>query len=363
MRARGLEKRSYDMKRSILIIASFGLAVACGDDGAADPEGTTTDDPTTESSATLTTTTDPATTDPTTTTDPATTDPATTDPDTSGDTSTGSESSSTDPGESSSSTGDESVAVTIQFAATIGGEPFACGTTYPAYGSTAVDVTPVDARFFVQDLRLVRADDGEEVPVVLDVESPWQAETVALVDFEDGTGECSEAGGDEATRTVVTGTAPAGDYDGVVFTLGVPQDLNHEDPLTLPLPLDAGSMTWGWLFGYKFAKLELVEVVDEGEPGYVAFHLGSTGCEGMPGVDEIECSLPNRADVTLTDFDHTTDNVVLDLDALFGGLDMTLDTQCHSFQPDTCPWFFDMSGVDFATGMPTGTQAIFFAGD
>ncbi|MBC8067303.1 MAG: metallo-mystery pair system four-Cys motif protein [Deltaproteobacteria bacterium] len=332
------------------------LAIACGDDGAADPQGTTTDSPTTETGSATLTTTDPATTEPT------TTEPATTDPDTSGETtvadSSGTESSGTTDG-GSTDTGEESIAVTISFAATIGGEAFACGTTYPGFGTSAVDVTPQDLRFFVQDLRLVRADDDTQVPLVLDVESPWQSETVALIDFEDGTGACSEAGGDDATRTLVVGTAPAGDYDGVVFTLGVPEDLNHADPLTLPLPLDAGSMTWGWLFGYKFTKFELLQVVDEGTAGFVAFHLGSTGCEGMPGVGDITCTLANRAEITLTDFDHATDTLVLDLDALFGGLDMTLDTQCHSFQGDTCPPMFESIGVDHATGLATAGQVAF----
>lgn len=262
--------------------------------------------------------------------------------------------------ESSGTTGDAVTEVSIDFAAFVGDQPFACGMTYEGIGTPPVAVEPRDLRFYVQDLHLLRASDGEPVPVVLDVEEPWQAETVALLDFEDASGACAEGGGNPETRTIVTGTVPADDYDGITFTVGVPEDLNHGDPLFLPPPLGASSMTWGWLYGFKFIKVELQQVAEGGPIGNGVFHLGSNGCSGNPGVGDVECSLPNRADVELAPFDWASQTVALDAGALFGDTNLALDSQCHSFQPDVCPPVFDRIGVDFDTGMPGPTQVAFF---
>ena len=262
-------------------------------------------------------------------------------------------------GESSGTTGEAVTPVSISFAALVGGQPFACGVTYESVGTPPVTVEPRDLRFFVQDLQLLRASDGEPVPVELDVDAPWQAETVALLDFEDSTGACAEGGGNPEMRTVITGTVPTDEYDGVAFTIGVPEDLNHGDPLFLPPPLGASSMTWGWLFGFKFIKVELQQVVEDGAAGDGLFHLGSNDCSGNPGTGDVECSLPNRAVFELAPFDWTSQSAAIDVGALFGDTNLSLDSQCHSFQPDVCPPVFDRIGVDFDTGLPTPAQVVF----
>lgn len=258
----------------------------------------------------------------------------------------------------SGTTGADNLAVTIDFAAFIGDEPWACGQTYTDVGTPPTDVEPRDLRFFVQDLQLVRTSDDVAVPVVLDVDVPWQAETVALVDFEDGTGACADGGGNPETRTFITGTVPAGDYDGISFTVGVPEDLNHGDPLFLPAPLQASSMTWGWLYGYKFIKVELQHDVVEGPLGGGLFHLGSNDCAGNPAQEDVTCGLPNRAVVELDGFNPASSTIAIDVGALFADTNMTLDTQCHSFQAE-CEPLFDRIGIDFATGLPSATQAAF----
>ena len=83
--------------------------------------------------------------------------------------------------------------VTIRFAAEFAGKPFACGQSYNL-GSPAVAATPSDMRFYVSEVALVRAD-GTAVPVALDTDNRWQANGVALLDFEDGTGPCAAGGG------------------------------------------------------------------------------------------------------------------------------------------------------------------------
>src|SRR5690606_38379560 len=80
--------------------------------------------------------------------------------------------------------------VTIEFAAKVGDEDFACGQVYSGVGSSGVDAAPQDLRFFVSDVRLIDAS-GREEPVAIAARAPWQAADVALLDFEDGSGLCA----------------------------------------------------------------------------------------------------------------------------------------------------------------------------
>ncbi len=107
--------------------------------------------------------------------------------------------------------------VTIQFAAQVNGQPFACGQRYAGIGTSGSTITPGDLRFFVSDVQLVEAS-GRTVPVTLTQDGMWQLEGITLLDFEDGSGPCRN--GTTATNTAVRGTTPAGHYTGLRFTLG-----------------------------------------------------------------------------------------------------------------------------------------------
>ncbi|HEX4341584.1 MAG TPA: MbnP family copper-binding protein [Polyangiaceae bacterium] len=256
--------------------------------------------------------------------------------------------------------------VTLRFKATVGAKPFACGTTYDGQGKTKVAVEPRDFRFYVQDVRLV-GEHGADVPVALATRSPWQTPDVALLDFEDGTGTCVDGNAD--TNDVITGTVPRGKYTGVVFVNGIPDGLNHGDPLHLPAPLQVGTMTWGWLFGFKFVKAELGAVATPGgdaEPGLGLIHLGSTGCNnvddgGMPNFGApptVACTQANRNEVRLDGFDPGVNSVVADLGALFAGTDLSVNNQCHS-EGDSCSTEFAALGLDYTTGAHTTTQSVY----
>jgi uncharacterized repeat protein (TIGR04052 family) len=248
--------------------------------------------------------------------------------------------------------------VTIRFKAQVGRQDFACGRTYFGLGSTNTSARPQDFRFFVQDLKLIRSD-SVEVPVQLDVRAPWQLQHVALIDFENATSDCAGEGTPE-TNTIITGSVPDGSYTGISFTNGIPEDLNHDDPVTSPAPLSAyPALSWGWLSGYRFFKAELLPL-PAGDNRALA-HVGSTSCSGSPSAGTVTCARPNRNRVVLRNFNPRSGTVVADLAAVFAGTALNADQQCHSTPANLCTPMFSALGVNFGTGQALATQSVFTA--
>jgi uncharacterized repeat protein (TIGR04052 family) len=265
--------------------------------------------------------------------------------------------------------------VTIRFEARVGDEPFACDRTYRGVGTSSVEVEPRDLRVFVQDLALVRAEDGVEVPVALDEREGVQRTDVTLLDFENDQGSCVGVGGTPATNTIVTGWVPADKYDGVAFTNGVPEEVNHQNPIDLTAPLVAGPLHWNWNGGFLFFNAQLRAVSgdapspepadnDGGESadagssqdqaqGAAIVHIGSTLCSPNQG-----CGKPNRNRVHLPDFDLATQRIVLDLAALFADVDLRESTTCHAVGVE-CGVFFPPLGIDYESGRAAKTQTMY----
>lgn len=239
--------------------------------------------------------------------------------------------------------------VTVRFKAKVFERDFACGQTYDAMGSTHIQVEPADLRFYVQDLSLVDSN-GNEVPVKMKTRDPWQTDEVALLDFEDNSGACGA--GNELTNAEIQGTVPAGAYDGVVFTNGVPEALNHADPLDAPAPLQFQELTWGWLTGFRFFVAEVHAVHDDADPsagGVGALHVGSSSCSGDPKRGAATCAHDNRNQIRLADFDPDENVVVVDIGPVFQDTDLTRDAQCHSSGMYCAPMFKSV-GLDFDSG-------------
>jgi uncharacterized repeat protein (TIGR04052 family) len=251
---------------------------------------------------------------------------------------------------------DDEVAVTIKFAARVGDEKFACGETYAGVGTADTEVTPTDLRFFVQDVELITTS-GKAVPVKLDVRKPWQSKDVVLLDFEDGSGECGE--GNEETNVRITGTVPRGSYSGIRFSNGVPEALNHADPADAVDPLaEFDGLSWGWLGGFRFTKVEVREVTDADEWGCAVAHIGSTACTGNPQAGTVECGKPNRNLVELDNFDADADIIVFDVAKLFAETDVSEMSECHS-TGSSCNTMFEAFGVNLKTGEPLNDQSVF----
>jgi uncharacterized repeat protein (TIGR04052 family) len=207
------------------------------------------------------------------------------------------------------------VSITFQVAddnTTTAVDAFSCAGTMTV---ATRSLTPRDLRFWVSELKLVKAD-LTTVDVTLDQDGVWQYRNAALLDWETGDGSCN-ASGTTGTHKVITGSAPSGDYIGVQFTLGLPQSLNMLRSSDSPAPLNTGAMYWSWTGGYKFTKVEFLDGATA-----TSLHVGSTGCTAYaPGtVEPVTCAKAFRGQILVTDpagFDPTSQRIVLNLNTLF----------------------------------------------
>lgn len=268
---------------------------------------------------------------------------------------------------------DDTVPITLAFAGEFAGEPFDCTARFEDVGASGASVTVADYRLYVSRVRLLGAD-GTETPLALDEDGRWQGDGVALLDFEDATGHC--ANGTPPVNATVSGRAPAGDYTGVAFDVGVPFESNHGDPTLAGSPLNLTALFWNWRGGYRFLRVDLTGIEGAGTAdaahademrqadetkhgagrrtgatsghdvatppaagahagahgGGWALHVGSSGCTApTPTTPPDACAAPNRIEVVLEDFDVATDTVVVDPARALADVDVTSNT------PDTAP--------------------------
>ena len=134
-------------------------------------------------------------------------------------------------------------------------------------------------------------------------------------------------------------------YKKARFSLGVPFELNHLNPLTQSSPLNVSSMFWVWQTGHKFARIELENQHDDW-----LFHLGSVGCQS-PSVmrsPQNACRYPNlfSVEVELND----TKQIYFDLEALTANIQLSSTTSCQSEHDNpSCQQLFNhLQNVDAA---------------
>ena len=245
--------------------------------------------------------------------------------------------------------GGQRLSAPIRFVAKVGTQPFSCGTTYAGLGLSNTSYQPKDLRFYVHDIRLV-SHEGDAVKFDLANDGAFQKDGIALLDFEDATGLCSN--GTAATHTQLTGSLPQNHYHLLKFTLGVPFAQNHQDATTALAPLNNSGMWWNWNGGYKFMR---IDGNTTGLPGGHNLHLGSTGCvdDGNGGVSS--CDRPNRPEVSLTGFDPLATTIVIDYAAVVAASDLATNgggpPGCMSGTADPeCGPVFDRLGIDVADG-------------
>ena len=261
--------------------------------------------------------------------------------------------------------------VELRFLAEVNGQAFECGQSYKNIGTTRSTMTPNDFRMFVSQVQLMTAE-GKTVPVQLVQDNTWQLEGIALLDFENGQGPCRN--GTPPMNTVVRGTAPAGQYTGVKFTVGIPFERNHGDPTVAPAPLSSTAMFWTWQGGYKFLKFDTAtsgRPIQSAKPtadgggnasGF-SVHLGSTMCASPSRTQApTACQNPNRIEVSFADFDVKKNQVVVDMGRVLAGTNVDVNAPktspgCMSFPKDPdCPSIMNTMGLPYEGKAPSGTQ-------
>lgn len=236
--------------------------------------------------------------------------------------------------------------VTINFQAVVGDKAFDCKETYEGIGTTKSKMTVSDFKVYVQDVRLVDKK-GKEIPVSLTNDGKYQTEKVAMLDFENGEGNCGN--GSKEMNTAIRGTAAKGKYTGVKFTIGVPTEINHLDGTLQASPLNITRMMWSWQIGYKFAR---IDTKTTGRPNGYVLHLGSTNCQTDPS-GKTTCKYDNRPEFLFAKFDLAKDVIKVDLKALFADTNVDVNKEktsggCMSFPgDDDCIGIFKSLGLKF----------------
>jgi len=232
--------------------------------------------------------------------------------------------------------------VSLNFAAAVNGQQAVCGQTYDGIGIGAQqDLRMEGFRWYVSEVALKSGDDSAEVTL------SGRSNGMVYQDDNQGVALLGEAAGCDGATPVqsrnIVGTVPAGAYDQVCFTLGVPFELNHSDPTTAPSPLNLTAMTWSWLSGRVFYRFDSIADPDGATPGNWFVHLGSTGCSngtsdfGAP--PEAECVNPNRPRICLP-YDEVAAGhaIVADVAPLLEASDLGYNT------PDTAPGCMSFPG-------------------
>lgn len=259
---------------------------------------------------------------------------------------------------------DSMVTITVNFRAMVDSQAFACGTTYRNIGTSHASIVASDFRFYVSDVRLVNAK-GDTVHAELAAESPWADRDVALLDFENGSASC--ANGTPETRDHIVVRAPAGDYRGVAFALGVPFARNHQDLAKSPPPLSLSALAWSWMAGRKFMRVDMRATVADSAPTSWVIHLGSTGCSNVDSTatGPTDCKHPNRATIALPGFNPKSDVVVADLAAILSRSDVRKNQPktaagCMSADNDSdCGGLFASLGLPHSSSTGAGTPRFF----
>ena len=165
-------------------------------------------------------------------------------------------------------------------------------------------------QFYLADFQL----NGQTLLLQQNADTPWQQTRLALL----GT-DCQNKG---QWQLHFAEAVPLG---ALSFYLGVPAELNHQNPLTAVTPLNQADMFWNWQGGHKFFRLEL-----QGTAQSWALHLGSTGCKSASVLrpPAQPCEQPNLAKVRLPYQGEA--NLTLDLAPLLADFSPSAAQSCMS---------------------------------
>jgi len=175
--------------------------------------------------------------------------------------------------------------------------------------------------FYISELKLLIDGNWQDVDFF---PSDTQTEHTAIIDL---TPRCADASVQTQVQLpLAIGYHRFAGADAVRFTLGVPFDENHKDPLTQPAPLNEPSMFWSWQRGYKFLRWDLQQI--SSGRGW-SYHLGSVGCVSASALraPETPCALPNRVEITMQK-DSSDGFVFVEAQKLLMNIDLSSSSGC-----------------------------------
>ncbi len=115
----------------------------------------------------------------------------------------------------------------------------------------------------------------------------------------------------------------------VKFTVGVPFDVNHLNPVSQQSPLNLPSMFWVWQTGHKFIRAEFASVDDQW-----IFHLGSSGCKAASVMrpPKQKCLYPNTFEFELPVDELDSKALILNFNLahLLHNVEMSSKANCQS---------------------------------
>lgn len=217
-------------------------------------------------------------------------------------------------------TGCQPATQTLTIAADYQDKPVTCGNSLMAEGNAwQVDTL----RFYVSDLALKQAGKWHHIPFL---NNDWQHENVALVSLTTPDCQMQQINAQLSFDSALDWQ----DVEAVRFSIGVPFERNHLNPLTQPSPLNLPAMFWSWQLGHKFIRLDMQQ--PQGRDW--SFHLGSIGCQSASRMRSPQqpCQQPHLYTVELAK--PASDKLVLQLDQLLADLSLGSARTCMFRAPD-----------------------------
>ncbi len=166
-------------------------------------------------------------------------------------------------------------------------------------------------------------------------QTQWQTPNIALLKFHN---KCNNP--DDANSKIVLDVSKEllKLSTNLRFTMGLPFDDNHANPLTQPSPLNDSTMFWSWQNGHKFLRLDVSKGSEETRKW--SYHLGSVGCDSESAVrpPEKSCAFTNRVEFILQMTQLDTDlDLEVSVSNIVAQVDINEAPSCMFESPETEP--------------------------
>ncbi|MDT0596126.1 MbnP family copper-binding protein [Glaciecola petra] len=183
--------------------------------------------------------------------------------------------------------------------------------------------------FFLSNFEMREEQSDTWKKISLEV-NDWQTPDTALLWF------VANCGAKEGFNKTLTLNLPLQDKQSFTniaqlrFSMSVPFEVNHANPLTQPSPINLAEMFWSWRLGHKFFRIDMSTMDQPNKTAIWNFHLGSTGCSSASSLRAPvkECEQSNRNTYTVNVGDNASNLLMLDLKILLEGINANRETSC-----------------------------------